>query len=336
MNYEINDYDSREGLFRNNDSIRDNEEEYEFQFGKKFSNIEEFIPPKRISKDLNNLSNLSNNISPYDYNNKDDANLNSNLLNNLLEGNNIASPIHRYQNNFKTNYGNENKNSITLLNLTDKIYENDDHFKKKIINKKVGNKEKPKNKKNKSSRSGEKREKGEKKKNRKSLFIANNNNKDYEEDSKKNITVLKRRGSVIVKDKDKNNCMSLNSLKFKANSGAEIQEIEKNNDTNNEENINKRNKNRKIYKTIKEEKKLDNKKNKLSIEEINKEEKDDKDTTKKPNIINIEKVDEKNINNNEIKEKEINEIKSYKRQNQNKKRCFLFCCLNSNLDEDDS
>ena len=378
MNYGVNDYDSRyefENQNRYEDNNRVYEEEYEFQNSyKKYSNnIDTFIPPQRLTNVMNNkinnihnsFMNMSNDISPYEEQNNDNYNYIS-KSNNDLEENIIPSPLNFFDNNHELHYIREN-NSINLLNLTDKIYEDDEHFKKGITTKKNENCDKSINKKKSSKGTANK------KSNRKSLFLninSNNINKLNNFNGKKNINIKKRRASFMVKHNNKNNFGNFYKLKTRKNCMAmSMHETEKNNnDTYNEEN--KKNKNKRInFKPIKEitSQKGDkspiiknknnkivknSKKIKISVGEAENEEKDEKMTAKKSNNnnnnktekINVEKI-VKIINENsektqnkmkESKEmKEKTEIQSNKKDNKdkNKQKFCLFCCLNSKLDD---
>ena len=373
MNYEVNDYDSRYEFENQNgyeDNNRDYEEEYEFQNSyKKYSNnIDTFIPPQRLTNEMNNkinnihnsFMNISNNISPYEDQNNDNYNYIS-KTNNDLEENIIPSPLNFIDNNHEINYIKEN-NSINLLNLTDKIYEDDEHFKKGITTKKNENCDKSIYRKKSSKGTANKRS------NKKSLFINNNTNninKLNNFNGKKNINIKKRRASFMVKYNNKNNFGNFYKLKPRKNSmGMSMYEIEKNNnDTYNEEN--KKNKNKRInFKPIKEvssqkgDKSLitksknnkivkNTKKNKTSVGEVENEEKDEKMTAKKSNNnnktekINVEKIINENSEKtlNKIKEskemKEKTEIQCNKKDNKdkNKQKFCFFCCLNSKLDD---
>ncbi len=369
MNFEINDYDSGHELFENinlyENNNRVNEQEYEFQNNYNIftNNINSFIPPIHLSNEISqnkndfhdSFINMSNNISPNEELNNNNYNSKSNEDENF-----IPSPLNNF-NNYKSNYLKET-NSINLLNLTDKIYESDEHFRKGIISKKNENTDK--NLKMKKSYKGT----VNKRNNRKSLFITNSNNlkKINNIDGKKSINTRKRRESFMIKNRDKNNLGNLYKLKQRKNS-IEIMnhETEKNNnDTYNEEN--KKNKNKKIihYQTIKEKSfpkgsqihitkyknnnKIvkNNKKNKLSEGELDNDKKEEKiiirEPNNKPDKNNSEKIS--NINN-EINEKTQNIVKDIKEEknekeinkkdnkDKNKHKFCLFCCLNSKIDD---
>ena len=350
MNYEIINYDSRNDLDENqfNNSLKNYEEEYEFQNNNIIfnanNNIESFIPPQRLSNKMNkflnvnsiqnSLSNMSNNLSRYE-----DQNNSISLTNNYLERNmsiNMSNHpsikninVYDYNNKFL----NDN-NSITLLNLTDKIYEDDDHLKKGIISKKnenKGNFRKIEFKKKKSSKYGDSN-----KKERKSLFIANKENKDNakETNNKKNATLKKRRASLIIEHKDKTNFGLFNKLKLRKNSDAFILKSENNNyDTNN---IDEKKNKLKIIKnkTIKEvesnTKTNDNfKTKKIRVIKINK-----KSKLPPEELPNEDKNSPKKNNNNKIENKDINvtennDKKTQVQNNKNKKTkkyICLFCC----------
>ena len=362
MNFEINDYDSRQDLIEDqydNNTLKDYEEEYEFQNNNKIfnNNIDLFIPPGCISNKLNNikninyiqnsLSNISNNISRYE----EQINSNNVSNNNYIEGNN--TPLNNLElcdnNNYNNKYINDN-NSITLLNLTDKIYEDDDHFKKGIISKKnetKGNFEKIKPRKKKSSKF-----RANMKNKRKSLFIVNNNKK-RESYNKNNVTFKKRRASVVVEHKNRNNFGFFNKIKFRKNNGDLDQETEKNNnDTNNLDDKKTKNKIMK-NKTIKEEESnpksitnpllkikknkivKTNKKNKLALEDVVNDDKEDKITIKKNNNnIKAEKSDSEKINVADNNENKKNQIQSNKKNKNKKRYCFL-CCLNNKINDSD-
>ena len=372
MYFEINDYDSRQELFDNPnryDNKKVYEEEYEFHNSNKIlnNNIDSFIPPpniisNEINNKINNIQNSllnSNNASPFEDQNNDNYNSISNKSN-FFEENIIPSPLNVHVNNYEKIYLKENS-SINVLNLTDKIYEDDEHFKKRIIStKNINNLEKGKNK-NRNRNKKSSKDIPNKKSNRKSLFINNNNkdNKNSGENSKKMIKMIKRRESFMPNPKVTNN---LCKLKKRKSSAVIIHESEKNNnDTKNiEDNNTKINNNKKLsIKTIKEESSGKNssqmqiqiqkyqknktlkfkKKNKFSIDNTEKDEKDDKNTTKKSNAIKKENVNEEKKVNNEINEKnpnnikEINEIQNNKKDNKIKKKFCLFCCLNSKFDD---
>ena len=204
----------------------------------------------------NNIQNSllnSNNASPFEDQNNDNYNSISNKSN-FFEENIIPSPLNVHVNNYEKNYLKENS-SINVLNLTDKIYEDDEHFKKRIIStKNINNLEKGKNK-NRNRNKKSSKDIPNKKSNRKSLFINNNNkdNKNSGENSKKMIKMIKRRESFMPNPKVTNN---LCKLKKRKSSAVIIHESEKNNnDTKNiEDNNTKINNNKKLsIKTIKEE-----------------------------------------------------------------------------------
>ena len=182
MNFEINDYDCNPNIYENNNNKK-YKEEYEFQNSNKIlnNNIYPFIPQNILPKEINNKANNnqnsflnSNNVSPFEDQNY--GNYNSSNKSNYFEENFTPSPLNIRYNNYENNYLNEN-NSINLLNLTDKIYEDDEHFKKKIIStKNINTLEKRKNK-NKNLNKKFSKDIVNKKCTKKSLFINNNNKK---------------------------------------------------------------------------------------------------------------------------------------------------------------
>lgn len=128
MNYEINKYETEQDLngidrrcYENN--IVDYEEEYELQNNSR-KHIESFLSPGCGPRELNCKYNYQNSLKVMNDQKKLDK-IHSNSF--VYNGN-----LNKFDNN---NYFNENT-SITLLSLTDKIYNNEDHFYKGIIRKK--------------------------------------------------------------------------------------------------------------------------------------------------------------------------------------------------------
>ena len=165
MNYEINNYETKQDLFEIDkryyeNNIVDYEREYEIQNNsRQYYNIESFLSPGCGPRELNynpNCQKSLNAMSEQKKNNKID-------LNNYIYSENL----NKFDNN---NYINGN-NNITLLSLTDKIYEDEDHFNKGIIRKRNSKFENNCSKKEKSSSKfgGN----NNKRSNRKSLFISN-------------------------------------------------------------------------------------------------------------------------------------------------------------------
>ena len=358
MNYDINDYDSRQNLIedRLNNTLNDYEEEYDFQNNNMLfnnnNNIDSFIPPERISNKINKYYNcqnsisMSNNISPYD--DRSNSKIVSNI-NNYIDRNksNQSSNYFNKIDNYNNKYMNNN-NSITLLNLTDKIYEDDEHFKKGIISKKnetKGNYKKIEFKKKKSTKFRDIN-----KKNRKSLFLMNRENEDI---NKKNGTVKKRRASAI-QHKDKSADGFFNKVKLRKNSEAlpketfNVHNITHNNiddkrnrikimknKTIKEVDSNLNNNDNQVLKTRKSKMIKTNKKNKGSTEEIVKEDKDDKNILKKNNNNKTEKIDNEKIvvtETNDNKKTQAQNNKNNKKIKKKKLFC-LFYCLNDK-DED--
>ena len=376
MNFDFNDYDSRQELFENqnefhqrccDNNYRNYEEEYEFRNnnGKINNNIEQYFQQRFLYKDYNknvnpaqnSLSNMSNNFLPSDQQNNDNLNSNSIISRSPIENYNKYD---NYENNYNNYHINQN-NSITLLNLTDKIYEDDEHLQKGIISKKSvskANTGKTKPKKKKSSKfGGVGNNNNSIKKNRKSLFIINNKKGNNNEFEIKRNNNLKHRASMVVKHSDNDNFGAFYKIRQKQRKNSALVDIE--NEKNNyginilEENT-KKNKFKKLnYNQIQEEnsspnnqrlillksknsKTIKTNKNKLPLSEPEKEEEEEKmSSTKKNNMMKIEKV-----NDDKIQKEQINKIEAYTENKSNKayksriKHC-LFCCLKPNLDDSD-
>ncbi len=376
MNFDYNDYDSRQELFENqnefhhrycDNNYRNYEEEYEFRNnnGKINNNIEQYFQQRFLYKDYNkninpvqnSLSNMSNNFLASDQQNNDKLNSNSIVSRSPIENYNKYD---KYENNYNNYYLNEN-NSITLLNLTDKIYEDDDHLQKGIISKKSfskGNSGKIKPKKKKSSKLGEGGNNNNNKKKKKSLFIINNKkgNNNHFEDKRNNN--LKHRASMVVKHSDNDNFGAFYKIRQKQRKNSALIDIE--NEKNNyginvleestkknkfknlnsnqikEESSSPNNKGIRLIKS-KNSKTIKTNKSKLPLSEPEKEEEEEEEkmSTKKNNIMKIEKV-----NDEKIQKEEINKIETYTDHKSNKayksriKHC-LFCCLKPNLDDSD-
>ena len=193
----MNEYDSRLEFIENNDSYSDNtpglyEEEYNIKINNNIKELDNLYLSRDLNKNMNNIqnsiSNISNNLVPYEQQNNEHFNTNSisnNFFGNLnpsIDNFNKIDNYESYNNNYHNNYFNEN-NSINLLNLTDKIYEDDEHFHKGIISKKSMS-----NKVN-SMKVNPKKKKSSKfvnKKNRKSLFIINNKKENNKENKRNN------------------------------------------------------------------------------------------------------------------------------------------------------
>jgi hypothetical protein len=259
--------------------------------------------------------------------------------------------LNKFDNN---NYINGN-NSITLLSLTDKIYEDEDHFNKGIIRKRNSKFENNCSKKEKSSSKfvGN----NNKRSNRKSLFISNNKiiNREF---SKKDISIKKKRVSDAIEKRNKSNLNLFDKLKQRKSSAMLDKENEKsNNYTSIDEKVNKickekatieeNNKKSKLKKLqnklIEDEhnKSLEscqvnylknrnktvkaikvNKKKKLSLGELDNKEREEKSTSKKTNNIKFD--DKKKNKSNNI------QVHNNKKRNEEKKLITcLFCCLNS-------
>ena len=375
MNFDYNDYDSRQELFENqnefqhrycDNNYRHYEEEYEFQNnnGKINNNVEQYFQERFLSKDYNkNLnhvqnsqSNMSNNFLASDRQNNDNLNSNSIISRSPIENYNKYD---NYEKNYNNNYINEN-NSITLLNLTDKIYEDDEHLQKGMISKKSlpkGNSRKVKPKKKKSSKlGGGGNNNNISKKNRKSLFIINNKKETNNQFEVKRSNNLKHRASVAVKHSNIDNFGAFykNGQKQRKNSALIDIENEKNNYGINileenakkekfkkvnsnqiqEDNSSPNNQGLRLLKS-KNSKTIKTNKNKLPLSEPEKEEEESKMSTKKNNLMKIEK-----INDEKIQKEEINKIESYTENKSKKvykariKNCF-FCCFKPNLDDSD-
>ena len=356
MNYEINKYEIKQDFFKSEkrcyeDNIDDYEKEYELQNNsRKYNNIDSFLSPGYRPKELNYNSNYQNSLSAM----SEQKNTNKLYSNSFI----CNGKLNNYDNN---NYINEN-NSITLLTLTDKIYEDEDHFQKGIIRKKNS-------KLDNSSRKDKLFSKGagnnNKRSNRKSLFISNNKelNREF---SKKEISAKRKRASVVMENRNKSNLDLFDKFKQRKNSVILDKENEKsNNYTNIDEKINriykekttieennKKSKFKKLYskqiedeyyskslkscqfnflknrnKTVKNIK--TNKKNKLSLGENENKEKEEKTTSKKDNNI---KANDKKKNDSKKASNKSNNIKIHKNKKINEEKNFitcLFCCLNS-------
>jgi hypothetical protein len=376
MNFDYNDYDSRQELFENqnefehrfyDNNYRNYEEEYEFRNnnGKINNNVEQYFQERFLCKDYNkninpvqnSLSNMSNNFLPSDQQNNDNLNSNSIIS---------RSPIENYnkyksnENNYNNYYKKKENNSITLLNLTDKIYEDDEHLQKGIISRKSlskGNSGKVKPKKKKSSKldGGGDNNNNSNKKNRKSLFIVNNKKENNNQFEVKRNNNLKYRASMFVKHSENDNFGAFYKIRQKQRKNSALIDIE--NEKNNyginilEENT-KKNKFKKFNSNqIQEEcsspnnqglrllkskksKTIKTSKNKLPLSEPEKEEEEAKMITKKNNMMKIEKV-----SNEKIQKEEINKIEIYADNKNNKphkariKHCLFCCCLKPNLDD---
>ena len=374
MIFDYNDYDSRQELFENQNEIqqkyydndyRNYEEEYEFRNnkGKINNNVEQYFQQRFLCKDhhkninplQNSLSNMSNNFLASDQQNNDNLNSNSIISPSQIENYNKYD---NYESNYNNYYKKNGNNSITLLNLTDKIYEEDDHLQKGIISRKSlskANSGKVKLKKKKSRILGGV-ENNNNKKNRKSLFIINNkkgNNNQFEDKKNNNI---KYRASVFVKHSENDNFGDFYKIRQKQKKNSVLIDIE--NEKNNyginklEENT-KKNKFKKLNShqiqegnsspnnqglrllKSRKSKTIKNSKNKLPLSEPVKEEEEAKISSKKNNIMKIEKV-----NDEKIQKQEINKIVAYTDIKRNKaykakiKHC-LFCCLKPKLDDSD-
>jgi hypothetical protein len=360
MNYEINEYDSRQDLIEEgfNNTINDFEEEYEFQnnnilFNNNNGGIDSFIPPERISNKINkyynnqnSFSNMSNNnISPYEDQN------NSKVINNYnfvdKKKSNQSSNILNMFDKYNNKYINDN-HSITLLNLTDKIYEDDEHFKKGIITKKnetKGNFKKLEYKKKKASKF---RYNNNDKNNRKSLFLMSSKNNKGNNNIRKSGNIKKRRTSCKVQqNKDKSHHDIFNKPNLKKNNEALVKEADDINECPN--NIDDKKNKIKIVKNktikavesncnINENPLLKNKKSKMAktnkkykapLEEVANEEKEDKNILKK-NIKN-EKIDNEKIIVTETNENKKSQESNKK--NKKKKKYCLLCCLNYNSED---
>jgi len=354
MNYEINKYEIKQDLIEidkrcNENNIVDYEREYELQNNsRKHYNIESFLSPGCGPRELNFNYNYQNSLSAMSDQKKLDKIYSNSFIYN--------GKLNQFDNN---NYINENT-SITLLSLTDKIYKDEEHFNKGIIRKKNSKLDNsPKKDKSFSKFGGN----NNKRSNRKSLFISNNKeiNREF---SKKDITIKRKRGSVVMENRNKSNFDLFDKFKQRKNSVMLDKENNKsNNYTNIEEKINriykekttieennKKSKFKKLYskqiedeynkslkscqfnflknrnKTVKAVK--TNKKNKLSLEIDNKE-KEEKTVSKKSNNI---KVDDKKKNNSKKSSNKSNNIQIHKNKNINEEKSFitcLFCCLNS-------
>lgn len=376
MNYEINDYyDSRleflenQNEFQNNyeNNFRNNEEEVEFQVnnGKISNNIGPYFQQRFLSPDINrnmnqnSISNMSYNFLPSEQQNNNYYNNNSNSMvaNSPMENrkNNNFDNYDNYDNNNNNYYINEN-NSITLLNLTDKIYEDDDHLKKDIITKKaskgISGKFKPKKKK--SSRNCLNGNNNKKIKKNMLILSDNKDSKDNKEFNKKNNDFKKRRASVAVDHFNKNSFGDFYKIRQKQRKNSAIVHFKRgnNNDVMKKKNKFRKNNskqaqddsftsNNQEFQLIKNKKSRPSKTNKnkipLPISETEKkkneeeEEEKEKISEKKTNILKIESLYQ-NIQNDE-NSKVQNEKKSeiYK----TKKKYCLFCCLNSNLNDSD-
>jgi hypothetical protein len=355
MNYEINNYETKLDFFEIDkrcygNNIVDYEKEYELQNDSiKHYTIESFLSPGCGPRKFNYNSVCRNSLTSISEQKKIDNIYSNNRL--IYNGN-----LNKFDNN---NYINEN-NSITLLSLTDKIYEDEEHFNKGIIRKRNSKFENNSLKKEKSSsRFGGN---NNKKTNRKSLFTSKELNRKF---SKKDIKFKRKRGSVVMENRNKSNLNLFDKFKERKSSVIFDNENEKsNNYTNIEEKIDKINKD-KI--TVEENnkkskfKKLSNKqienenrnslkscqanslknknktvktmktkkKNKLSLGELDNKEKEEKSTSKKTNNI---KIDDKKKNNSKKVSNKSNNIQIHKNKKINEERKFitcLFCCLNS-------
>ena len=320
MNYEINNYETKQDLFEIDqryyeNNIVDYEKEYEIQNNsRKYYDIESFLSPGCGSRELNYNSNYQNSLDSMSEQHKiDELFLNSFIYNENLN---------KFDNN---NYINGN-NNITLLSLTDKIYEDEDHFNKRIIRKKNSKFENNYSKKEKSSSKfvGN----NNKRSNIKSLFISKNKilNREF---SKKDISIKRKRVSDAIEKRNKSNLNLFDKLKQRKSSAMLDKENKKsNNYTSIDEKVNKickekatieennkksklkklhnkpiedehnkslkssqvnylKNRN-KTVKTIKA-----NKKKKLSLGELDNKEREEKSTSKKTNNI---KFDDKKKN----------------------------------------
>ena len=373
MIFDYNDYDSRQELFENqneiqqkycDDNYRNYEEEYEFRNnnGKINNNVEQYFQQRFLCKDhnkninplQNSLSNMSNKFLASDHQNNDNLNSNSIISRSQIENYNKYD---NYERNYNNYYKNEN-NSITLLNLTDKIYEEDEHLQKGIISKKSlskGNSGKVNTKKKKIPKLGGV-ENNNNKKNRKSLFIINNKKGSNNQFEVKRNNNLKHRGSVVVKHSENDNFRHFLKIRQKQRKNSALIDIEneKNNyGINTLEDNTKKNKFKKLNSNqiqedifspknqglrilkSKKSKTIKNSKNKLPLSEPEKEEEEAKMSTKKNNIIKIEKVNDEKIQKEEINKIETNtDTKRNKAYKAKIKHC-LFCCLKPNLDDSD-
>ena len=321
MNYEINNYETKQDLFEIDkryyeNNIVDYEREYEIQNNsRKYYDIESFLSPGCGPRELNCNSNYQKSLNAMSEQKKIDKL----FLNSFVHN----ESLNKFNNN---NYINGN-NSIILLNLTDKIYENEDHFNKGIIRKRNSKFENNCSKKEKSSSKfgGN----NNKRSNRKSLFISNNKifNKEF---SKKDISIKRKRVSDAIEKRNKSNLNLFDKLKQRKSSAMLDKENEKsNNYTSIDEKVNKickekatieennkKSKLKKLHnkpiedehnkslkscqvnylknrnKTVKAIK--TKKKKKLSLGELDNKEKEEKSTSKKTNNI---KVDDKKKNN---------------------------------------
>ena len=349
MNYEINKYETEQDIigidrrcYENN--IVDYEEEYELQNNSR-KHIESFLSPGCGPRELNCKYNYQNSLNVMN----DQKKLNKIHSNSFVYNGNL----NKFDNN---NYFNENT-SITLLSLTDKIYNNEDHFYKGIIRKKNSKHENNNLKKEKSfSKFG-----GNncKKSNRRSLFISNEKelNREF---SKKDISFKRKRASVVMENRNKNNLDLFDKFKQRKNSIIFDKENNKSNNYSNiEEKINKilkekttieENNKKSKFKKIEDEYKKSlksyqfnplknrnktiktiktNKKNRLSLVKIDNKEKEEKRGSKNTNNI---KVDDKKKNASKKSSNKSNNIQIHKNKKVNEEKNFitcLFCCLNS-------
>ena len=349
MNFEINNYETKQDFFEIDkkyyeNNIVDYEKEYELQNNcRKYNNIESFLSPGNSQKELNDNYNCQNSFSAM----SEQKNLNKIYLNSF-------SCDRKLNKIDRSNNINEH-NNITLLSLTDKIYEDEDHFQKGIFKKKNNNK--LKREKSFSKCEGN----NNKKSNRKSLFISNNKeiNRDF---SKKGITSRRKRGSLVMENRNKNKLDLF--YKFKQRKSCVV--LDKENEKNNNYSIieEKMNRNLKEKKTFEEDNKKiklrklnskpiedennkslksfqinvlknrnktfkTNKKNKFTSDELDNKEKEEKTTNKKS--LNI-KTDDKKKNNSKKVSNKSNNIKIHKNKKKNEeKKLFtcLFCCLSS-------
>ena len=377
MNFEYNDYDSRQELFGNQNEFlnrycdnyyRNYEEEYEFpnNNGKINTNVGRFFQQRLLYEDnnkniyqvQNSLSNVSNNNLPSDQQYNDNLNSNSIISRSPIENHHKYG---NYESNYNHYYNNDN-NSITLLNLTDKIYEDDEHLQKGIISKKSlskgTGKVKPKKKKSSKIDGDVNNNTNSNKKNRKSLFIINNKKGNKNQFEVKKNNNFKHRASVVVKHSNNDNFNDLYKVRQKQRKSSAIIDIE--NEKNNYDNILEENTEKNKFKKLnynqiqevngspnnqelkliksKKSKTIKTNKNKLPLSEPDKEEEEAKINTKKNNINNIMKIER--VNDEKIQREDFNKIETYTEKKDSKaykkriKYC-LFCCLKSNLDDSD-
>lgn len=355
----LNDCDSRQGLLveknRYNENNKEYEEEYVFLKNNKnrSNSIGIFNRHNRLSKKSNrkvsfmqnSINNTNNNISHLeDLNNYNFRSSKSNIIEKLLPSS--LNNLDNYEDN-KTNKG------INLLNLTVKIYENDEHFQKQIITKKSRKKvsfDKTVNFENKLKKKSSKVIGNSDNK----TFLSQNDYKEAVEERKKN---KKKRQSYIVRNKAKNYFGNFGKVKFWKSSGEKLfYDARKSNIAINFENndILKKNKSKKIFhinplkKDLNPTSNLDknsrskaiklNKKNKVTNEEVKNQEKEDKFINKKTDIANNEIINaEKDNNNEQNTAKEIKEINFIKKdcceKTKKKRNSCLLCCLNSKFDD---